>query len=103
PTANSTRDRFAITAMPASPGANIANAWTSCETWSGCLARTSAAGTAMAAITAVPSQDTSSTARVDPAQVCSNSGPSRAASTGNALITIDSASTANTELNTCHA
>ena len=54
-------------------------------------------------MTAVPSQDSSRTARVDPAQVRSNAGPSRAERTGNALITREMASTAATELNTCEA
>ena len=51
-------------------------------------------------MTAVPSQDSSRTARVDPALVRSNSGPSRADKTGNALSTTEMASTADTELNT---
>ena len=55
----------------------------------------------MAAVTAAPRQLTSSTARVDPAQVRSKTCPSRAASTGNALTATDSASTPFTELNTC--
>ena len=57
----------------------------------------------MATMTAVPSQDSSRTARVDPALVRSNSGPSRADRTGNALSTTEMASTADTELNTCVA
>ena len=57
----------------------------------------------IAAITAVPSQDMSSTARVDPAQVRSKTGPSRADSTGNALTTMDRARMAAIELNTCEA
>jgi hypothetical protein len=55
----------------------------------------------MAAITAVPSQASSKAARVDPALVRSNSAPSRADSTGNALTTTDSAKMAAIELNTC--
>ena len=98
-----TRARFAITAVPAIPGANRAKASISCGTWSGCLARTCAAGTATAAISAAPSQDMSRTARVEPAQVRANTGPSRADSTGNALVTIDRASTAATVLKTCEA
>ena len=54
----------------------------------------------MATMAAVPSQDSSRTARVDPAQVRSNSGPLRADRTGNALSTTEMASTADTELNT---
>ena len=42
----------------------------------------------------------STTARVEPAQVRSNESPSAAESAGNALVTIDRASTADTELNT---
>jgi hypothetical protein len=98
---NITRDRFAITATPAIPGANKTKASISCGTWSGCLASTCAAGTAIAAITAVPSQDMSRTARVDPALVWSNSGPSRADNTGNALTTMETASMAARELSTC--
>jgi len=55
----------------------------------------------MATVIAVPSQATRSTARVDPAQVRSNTGPSRADRTGNALTAMDRASTPFTELNTC--
>ena len=55
----------------------------------------------MAAITAVPSHDISSTARVVPALARSKSGPVRADSTGNALTTIDRARIAAIELNTC--
>ena len=58
---------------------------------------------ATATIAAVPSQDSSTTARVEAELVSSNSGPSRAASTGNALTVTDRASTAATELNTCKA
>ena len=58
---------------------------------------------ATAAITAVPSQDSSKTARVDPAQVRLKAGPSWADRTGNALITTDMARTADTELNTWEA
>ena len=58
---------------------------------------------AIAAITVVPSHDISSAALVDPAHVRSKTAPSRADSTGNALMTIDSPSTANTALNTSHA
>src|SRR2546430_2128080 len=100
PMTNITRDRFAITATPAIPGANKTKASISCGTWSGCLASTCAAGTAIAAITAVPSQDMSRTARVDPALVWSNSGPSRADNTGNTLTTTARASIEATELNT---
>ncbi len=56
---------------------------------------------AIAAITAVPSHDISSTARVDPALVRSKAAPSRADSTGNALTTMDRARIAAMELNTC--
>src|SRR5689334_15831646 len=101
PMRNITRDRFEITATPAIPGANKTKASISCDTWSGCLASTCAAGTAIAAITAVPSQDISRTPRVDPALVWSNSGPSRADNTGNALTTMETASIAATELSTC--
>jgi hypothetical protein len=55
----------------------------------------------MAAITAVPSQASSKAALVDPALVRSNSAPSRADSTGNALTTTDRARMAAIELNTC--
>ena len=41
----------------------------------------------IAAITPVPSDDMSKTARVDPALVRSNADPSRADRTGNALMT----------------
>ena len=58
---------------------------------------------AIAAITAVPSNDMSKIARVDPALVRSNAGPSRADSTGNALTTMDRARIAAMELNTCEA
>ncbi len=58
---------------------------------------------AIAAITAVPSQDMSRTARVDPALVRSKAGPARADRTGNALMTMDRASTAETEPVTCQA
>src|SRR5690348_2831906 len=78
PMANITRDRLVITRPPAMPGANTTNASTSSGTGLAWLARTCAAGTASAAITAVPSQDSSSTARVDPAQARSNSAPSLA-------------------------
>src|SRR5579863_8976699 len=103
PMANITLDKLMITAAPATPGANTANASISSGTWPGCLASTCAADTLIAAITAVPSQDISSTARVDPAQVRSKTGPSRADSTVNALTTMDRASTAEIELNTCEA
>jgi hypothetical protein len=101
PSAIMTRDMFAMTPNPTRPGANRASAAIRSGTWSGCRARTCAAGTAMAAVAAAPSQDTSSTARVDPAQVWSNTRPCRADSTGNALIATESASTPLTELNTC--
>ena len=101
PSAIITRDMFAMTPNPTRPGANRASAAISSGTCSGCLARTWEAGTVMAAVTAAPSQATSSTARVDPAQVRSNTSPSRADSTGNALTATDSASTPFTELNTC--
>jgi hypothetical protein len=101
PMTNMTRDRLAITAAPAMPGANSRNASTSWETWSDCLASTCAAGMAMAAITAVPSHDMSRMARVDPALARSKSAPSRADSTGNALTTMDRARMAEIELNTC--
>ena len=55
----------------------------------------------MAAVMAVPNQATSSTARVEVAQVRSNTGPWRADRTGNALTAMDRASTPFTELNTC--
>ena len=55
----------------------------------------------IAPVTAMPRHDTSKTARVDPARVRSNTDPSLADSTGNVLSTIDSASTAFRELNTC--
>ena len=67
------------------------------------MASTCAAGTAIAAITAVPSHDISRIARVDPALVRSKSGPSRADSTGNALTTMDRAKMAEIVLNTCEA
>jgi hypothetical protein len=102
PRAIITRDMFVMTPNPTRPGANRASAAIRSGTWSGCRARTWEAGTATAAVRAAPSQDTSSTARVDPAQVRSNTGPSRADSTGNALSATDSASTPFTELNTCH-
>ena len=59
-----------------------------------------AAGTATAAIAAVPSHDMSTTARVEPALVRSNSSESVAESTGNALVVIASGSTEQTEVNT---
>ena len=59
-----------------------------------------AAGIATAAITAVPSQDISMTARVDPALVRSNASPSAADSTGKALVTIAIGSTEQTEVKT---
>ena len=90
-----------MTPNPTRPGANKASAAIRSATWSGSRARTWEAGTATAAVRAAPSQDTSSTARVDPAQVRSNTCPSRAASTGNALSATESASTPFTELNTC--
>ena len=49
---------------------------------------------------AVPSQDISMTARVDPALVRSKSSPSAAESTGNTLVTIAIGSTEQRELNT---
>jgi hypothetical protein len=55
----------------------------------------------IAAITAVPSQDMSRIARVDPALVRSKARPSRADRTGNALITMDMAKTEETDVNTC--
>src|ERR1700722_5176273 len=100
PRANITRDMAVMSAKPATPGAYSRNAWASWVTWSGCRARTCAAGTAHAAITAVPSQDISMTARVDPALVRSKSAPSVADSTGNTLVTIAIGSTEQTEANT---
>ena len=99
--ANITRDRFPITAAPATPGANKTNAATSPGTWSGCLARTCAAGTATAASCTQPGQEQDRSR--GPGAGPSNTDPSRAEMTGNALMTTDMASTADMELNTCEA
>ena len=100
PIASITRDRWLTRPIPINPGANAANPLTSCETWLELRASTCAVDTLIAAITAVPSQDSSTTARVDPAQVRSNSAPSRADSTGNALIVTATASTEYSAVNT---
>src|SRR6201999_802622 len=100
PMTNITRDRFAITAVPAQPGASRANASISCGIWSGRLASTCETAMLIAAITAVPSHDMSRIARVDPALVWSKAGPSRADKTGNALVTMDMVRTEETEGNT---
>jgi len=59
-----------------------------------------AVGMATATTSAVPSQDMSTTARVEPAEVRSKASPSVADMTGNALVVMEAVSTAGTALNT---
>src|SRR5208283_5556806 len=96
PSAYSTRDRFAVSPYPTSPGANAASAIASSRAsaaWAACDWNTLASGMQVPAIPATPSQDATMTARDEVALVASKLSE-RADSSGKALVAIGTASTA---------
>ena len=96
PSAYSTRDRFAVSPYPTSPGAKAASAIASCRAsaaWPAWDWNTRASGMQVPAIPATPSQDATMTARVEVALVASKLSE-RADSSGKALVAIGTASTA---------